>query len=280
MLFSPVPFAYSCCVCFADAQEAKSDLTSIGVQIMEQFFREKNSTLSENCLRQLKKKVGVEFVVENVFRKKLINKHEKLNKKLYNVNEAFVKNPNEITQEVQLETFFVTEAMEKYRINISSVDGLMGEFQFPSVRNRDIFLVFFGSKRLLHAIDKPFRLVTRQFKIKMDPLTMRRVNFNYYTFKNVWNYEVQFEISNTSTIQFPYNVEESCPSERSPRLSLNVCNFLDKYPNFVESLNYTSDDQQIKLDHINGNYILKGFPVIEELSSAEVVTVLSEKDEL
>lgn len=246
---------------------------------MEQFFREKNSTLSSDCLRQLKKKVGVEFVVESVYHKKLINKHEKLHKKLYNVNEAFVKNPNEIKQEVQLETFFVTDAVEKYRINISSVDGLMGEFHFPSVRERAIFLVFFGSNQLLHAIDKPFRLVTRQFKIKMDPMTMRRVNFNYYTFENVWNYEIQFEISNTSTIQFPYNAHESCPSERSPRLSLNVCNFLDKNPHFVESLNYSSD-QQIKLDHINGKYILKGFPLIEQLSSAEVVPVLSEKDEL
>lgn len=246
---------------------------------MEHFFRAKNSTLSTNCLRQLKKKLGVEFVVGNVHRKKFINKHEKLNKQLYNVNEAFARNPNKIKQEIQLETFFVTDATEAYRINISKVDGLMGEFKFPSIQNREIFLVFFGSNELLYSIDKPLRLVSPQLKIKMDPLSLCRVNFNYYTFDNVWNYEIDFEISNTSTIQFPYNLQESCPSELSPRLSLNVYSFLAQSPNFIKTLNY-NNDQQIKLELINGTYILKGFPLIEQLSCAEVDTVISDKDDL
>ncbi|XP_055299039.1 uncharacterized protein LOC129566810 [Sitodiplosis mosellana] len=263
----------------SDAQKAESDLNFIGTQIMEQFFRARNSTLSTDCLRQLKKRIGVEFVVEKVYRKKLINKHEGLNRQLYNVNEAFARNPNGIKQDVQLETFFVTDATETYRINISKVEGLMGAFQFPSIQNRKIFVVFVGSNELYYSVDKPLRLATQQMKIKMDPMSLCRVNFNYYTFDSVWNYEVAFEISNTTTIQFPYNLQEPCPSKQSPRLSLNVCSFFAQNLNFVESINY-NNEQQIQLEHTNGKYVLKGFPLIEQLSSAEVGTVISDKDDL
>lgn len=246
---------------------------------MEQFFRIKNLNMSAKCLRQLMKNLDVELVVENIHRKKLINKHKKLNKQLYNVNEAVARNPNNIKHDVQLETFFVTDAMEAYSINISKVNGLMGKFQFPSIQNLEISLQFFGSDRFIHSIEKPFRLVTQPFKIKMDPLSSNRVKFNYYTYDNVYNYEVDFELRNTSTIRFLHNEQDQCLSELSPRLSLNVLGFFEENPNIIESINH-NNEQQIKFEYVNGKYILKGFPLIEKLSCAEVRTVISDKDDL
>lgn len=246
---------------------------------MDEFFRVQNQSVSENCLRQLKQKLIVEFVVENVYRKKFINKHEKLNKQLYNVNEAFARNPNPIQREIVVETFFVTDATETYNINISNVTGLIGEFQFLSHQDRKISLKFLDSVQLIHFTEKPFRLVTRPIKLKMDAMSSRRVNFNYYTYDNYRYYEIQFEMSNTSTIRFPYSLQEPCPSEQSPQHSLNVYSFFDEHANFVKSLD-NKNDQQINLAHVNGKYILKGFPLIEKLSSAEVKTVVSDKDDL
>lgn len=264
---------------FSDAQGSEHDVHFIGAQILREYVRVKNLSLSASCLRLMEKKISVNFVVGNVYRKKFLNKHEKLNRQLYNVNEAFARNPDNIKRVVQLETFFVTDATEAYSINISKVNGIVGEFQFPSVKNQEISLELSGSEEFFYSIKKPFRLATRPFKIKMEPLSSNRVNFNYYTYDNVCYYEIGFELRNTSTIQFPYNAHELCPSETSPRLLLNVVSFFKENPNFFDSPIYKSG-QQIKLEHFNGTYILKGFPLVEKLSSAEVKRIISDKDDL
>ncbi|XP_031623099.1 uncharacterized protein LOC116340642 [Contarinia nasturtii] len=256
-----------------DARDSGHDLNFIAVRMMEEFIRANN--YSTDCLQQVKNQISVEFFVDKMFRKKLINKHNELNKKLYNVNEAFAHNLQNTKKDVQLQTFFVSDSTEVYDITINKVNGLFGEFQFSSVQMTEILLQFIGSNQLKHSIHKSIRLVTEPVKIKMDPLSSNRVNFNYYTFDNVWNYEIDFEISNKSIIKFPYNPSALYPSE----ITLNVLNFIESHPNFITSLNY-DNEQQIKLININGTYILKGYPVIEKLSSAQVKAIISDKDDL
>lgn len=240
---------------------------------MVEFLRAKN--YSTDCWQQVENEFSVQFFVEKIFRKKLINKHKQLNKKLFNVNEAFAQNPQNTKQEVQLQTFFVSDSIEVYDITINKVGGLFGEFQFPSVQNTDVLLQFLGSNQLARTINKSIRLVTPPVKIQMDPLSSHRVNFNYYTYENIWNYELEFKISNKSIIKFPYSSSAHCPSQ----ITLNVLNFIEEESKFITSLHY-DDDQQIKLIHTNGTYILKGFPLIEKLSSVEVKSVISDKDDL
>lgn len=264
---------------YVDARDSGNSLNFIGTKIMEEFYHVHNQRLTADCLQQVSKEISMEFAVDHVLRKKLINKHEQLNKQLYNVNEAYARNPMNATQEIHLQTFFVSDSTEVYKIRINKVSGLSGAFQFPSVQKKQILLEFFGSDHLIHTMNEPIRIVTPPVKIKMDPLSSNRVNFNYYTYENIWKYEIDFEISNQSTIYLPYNSQVSCPSELMPKLSLNLLNFFKDNPNFVASINY-SDDQQIKLDHANGTYLLRGFPLVEKLSSTEVKTVISDKDDL
>lgn len=236
--------------------------------------------LTNDCLDQLKKCINVNFTVKIFHRKNTINKHEKMNKHLVDVNTAFVRNPKDTHDVVNVETFFVWDFIETYSMDMSKVSGLSGTVQVPSSRSELSAFEFFGTNKVSHTTEKAIRLVSNPPRLRMDPLSSNRVNFNKYTFDSCWQYTVDFEIGNESSVSFPFpSAQGDCPSHHSQRLSINVMDFFKENANFVDSINY-SDVDDIKIVHSNGKYILKGFPLIEKLSTAEIDTVISDKDNL
>lgn len=258
---------------FLDARGG--ELEFIGTQMMEKHIEthKLNISLEQNPIR-------VNFVVKEIFRKKLLNKHKKLNKKLYNVHEAFAQNPHQSKKTIRLDTFFVWDLDECYRLNINDLDGLSGQIEFPTADKQKMVVNFTGSERsFARSINRLVRKISDLIEIKMDPMTKNHINLNYYTFDTVWTYRTDFEISDTSTI----NIENSpCPFEAStssPKVSINVVDFLDHNRNFIDSINY-ENNHKIKLEHLSGKYILSGFMAIEKLSTGEITNVVSDKDDL
>lgn len=259
--------------CFSDARGG--ELEFIGTQMMEKHIEtyKLNISLEQNP-------IYVNFEVKEIFRKKLLNKHKKLNKKLFTVNEALAQNPHQSKRTIRLDTFFVWDLNESYRLNINDLDGLSGQIEFPTADKQEIVVNLTGSERgFARSINRLVRKISDPIKIKMDPMTKNHINLNYYTFDTVWTYRTDFEINNTSTI----NIENSpCPAEASPsspKVSINVVDFLDHNRNFIDSINY-ENNHKIKLEHLSGKYILRGFMTIEKLSSGEITTVVSDKGDL
>lgn len=269
-----------CLLFIADARLSGPDLNFIGMQIAKGFFDRKYQSLSVECLEAVIHEICVDFVVQSIFHKKLINKHAKLKKRLHDVNEGLAQNPDNVEKDVQLDTFFVWDSTETFSINMRNVNGLSGRIQLPTFHNLNVSIEFFaGSDQLIHSIDKPIHLVSQPVKVKMDPLSSNRVNFNFYTFENVCSYEVDFLMGNRSTIRLPYNPRLPCPSELSQGLTINVWDFFNENPNFLKTADYNRD-HQLKLEFTNGKYVLKGFPLVETLSSAEIKFTISDKDDL
>lgn len=258
---------------FLDARGG--ELEFIGTQIMEKHIEihKLNISLEKNPIH-------VNFVTKGIFRKKLLNKHRKLNKKLYTVNEAFAQNPHQSKKTIRLDTFFVWDLNEFYRLNINDLDGLSGQIEFPTADKQDIVVNLTGSERgFARSINRLVRKISDPIKIKMDPMTKNHINLNYYTFDTVWTYRTDFEINNTSTINIEYS---PCPYEAfpsPPKVSINVVEFLNHNRNFIDSINY-ENNHKIKLEHLSGKYILRGFMTIEKLSSGEITNVVSDKDDL
>lgn len=246
---------------------------------MQEFIRVQKSNVSTALLEQ-SQNVHVHFVIEDIFRKKLINKHKKLNKKLYTVNEALAQNPKNSKQMVQLDTYFVWDLIETYRINMNDVSGLFGQIAFPTADKNQIALNFSGPNRgFKRSSSRSIRLMSETIEVKMDPSSTNRVNLNYYTFDNVWTYETDFQISNESRIDYPYIADEACAFKVPPEISLNVVNFLKTNPNVIGAIN-KANNLKIKLEHSNGKYVLRGFTTIEKLSSGEILSVVADKDDL
>lgn len=246
---------------------------------MEGFLKLKHPNVSVNCVDAIRKSINVNFSAENLYRKKFINKHLKMKKRLHNVNEAAAQNSNNITLEVQLDTFFVWDFTESYHINISNVNHLTGRIEFPTFDKRNVLLKFAGaSDQIVYTREKPRHLVSSIVNVKMAPLSSSRVYFNYYTFDNICVNELDFVMGNESTLQIPFDAPNSCPLEFYG-LTVGVVDILNENPNLITS-DHGNNDFQLKLEHVNGKYILKGFPAIEKLSSAEIKTVISDADDL
>lgn len=249
------------------------------MQIAKKFIQQNTQSLSAECLEAIKTEICVNFVVQSIFRKKLINKHGKLKKHLHNVNEAFVKNADNIEKEVKLDTFFVWDTMESFTINMSNVNGLSGHIQIPFHKLNKSIEFLAGSDEIIHSFDKPIHLVSQEVRVKMKPLSSNRIQFNFYSFNDVCNYEMEFVMGNNSKINLPYNPRLPCPSELSHGLSINIWDFLNENKNFFNSADYNRD-HQLKLELNDGKYVLKGFQLVEILSSAEIMSVISDNDDL
>lgn len=247
---------------------------------MEGFLKLKHPNLSVACVDAIRKEIHVNFSVENLYRKKFINKHLKMEKRLQNVNEAIAQNLNNFTHKIPLDTFFVWDFMESYSLNIINMNHLSGRIEFPTFDKRNVLLEFCGEPdQIVHTKQKPRHLVSSVVTVKMTPLSSNRVHFNYYTFDNIFIHELDFVIGNRSTLHIPpLNAQFSCPSEFLHGLSVGVLELLNENPNLITSA-HDHNEFQLKLEHINGKYILKGFIIIETLSSAEIKTVISDVDD-
>lgn len=242
----------------------------IGVQIMEEIFKQNNQTLNADCRKEFENQLFMNLIVENVYRKRFTSKHEKFNRQLLDVNEGFARNPDAVEREVLLSTFFEWNYLDSYNICIDRLSGISGIVKFQTSRNQSIFLTFSGDEKYNQCSEKTVRSLTPITKIKMKPLSSCRVHFNYYSFDNVWNYELDFEISRRSIINIP-NYLKYCVPGWWPKLPLNIVEFLESNPNFYQTIKYDNGEQP-KLRNENGIFILKGFPLTESISTAELQT--------